>query len=498
MPTPPRLGRRRRHRRRRRSEPAPPSTSPRRACDVVLVERDQLGSGSTSQAAGGVRAQFSDELNIEIAQRSLAAFRAFGDRPGWEIDLHEVGYLFLLTTRATTSPRSSAASRSRTALGVPSRILTPGGGPRAVPPDRGRRRPRRRLLARGRPRDPRRRRPGLRQRSPRARRPPRRRTCEVARDRRRRRHGSSRALTSEGTIAHRHRHLRRRRLVARLRRSSPASTSRSCRCAARSSSPSRWPDLPAKPADDDRLRDDLLLPPRGPGPADGDVRPGRAPGLRLRDAPTTGFPGCWRSPQRRAPRIATAGIRGGWAGPLRDDARTTTRSSARPRRVAASSTPRASPATASCRARRPASSCATSYLERAAVRRHRAAGRASASSQARPAPRVQHRLMPDLRQRPSARGPVAVERRRGRRGAPRGDRRGPPAARRADQGDPAGRAARRSRAARSATRCGCSSATGLVEVHPRTAAPSSPTSTPSTCSRSTRCGRRSARSPCTS
>ena len=39
--------------------------------DVVLVERDALAAGSTSRAAGGVRAQFSDELNIQLGARSL-------------------------------------------------------------------------------------------------------------------------------------------------------------------------------------------------------------------------------------------------------------------------------------------------------------------------------------------------------------------------------------------------------------------------------------------
>lgn len=65
--------------------------------DVVLVERAELGSGSTSKAAGGVRTQFSDELNIDLAQRSLAAFADFARRPGWEIDFKRVGYLFVLT-----------------------------------------------------------------------------------------------------------------------------------------------------------------------------------------------------------------------------------------------------------------------------------------------------------------------------------------------------------------------------------------------------------------
>ena len=62
--------------------------------DVLLLERAELASGSTSKAAGGVRAQFSDELNVAIALRSLEAYGAFGVRPGWQIDLRRVGYLF--------------------------------------------------------------------------------------------------------------------------------------------------------------------------------------------------------------------------------------------------------------------------------------------------------------------------------------------------------------------------------------------------------------------
>jgi sarcosine oxidase subunit beta len=48
--------------------------------DVVLVERDALGAGSTCKAAGGVRAQFSDRLDIELGMRSLEAFRRFEAR----------------------------------------------------------------------------------------------------------------------------------------------------------------------------------------------------------------------------------------------------------------------------------------------------------------------------------------------------------------------------------------------------------------------------------
>ena len=90
--------------------------------DVVLIERDSLASGSTSRAAGGVRAQFSDELNVEIALHSLEAFAGFAMRPGAEIDLRQVGYLFLLDRAAdvATFERSIALQN---ALGVPSRMI---------------------------------------------------------------------------------------------------------------------------------------------------------------------------------------------------------------------------------------------------------------------------------------------------------------------------------------------------------------------------------------
>jgi sarcosine oxidase subunit beta len=90
---------------------------------VVLLERDQLGSGSTSRAAGGVRAQFSDALNTEIARRSLAAFADFAHRPGWEIDFKQVGYLFVLS-REEDCAAFEANVELQHELGVPSRMLT--------------------------------------------------------------------------------------------------------------------------------------------------------------------------------------------------------------------------------------------------------------------------------------------------------------------------------------------------------------------------------------
>jgi sarcosine oxidase, subunit beta len=94
------------------------------ARDVVLVEGDQLGSGSTSKAAGGVRLQFSDELNIELALRSMDAFEHFAERPGGEISLRQVGYLILLTNAADVET-FAASVELQNGMGVPSRLLSP-------------------------------------------------------------------------------------------------------------------------------------------------------------------------------------------------------------------------------------------------------------------------------------------------------------------------------------------------------------------------------------
>ena len=63
---------------------------------VVLLERDGFGGGSTCKAAGGVRANFSDEVNVALGLRSLETFEKFAAELDQEIDLHQVGYLFLI------------------------------------------------------------------------------------------------------------------------------------------------------------------------------------------------------------------------------------------------------------------------------------------------------------------------------------------------------------------------------------------------------------------
>lgn len=92
--------------------------------DVVLVERGDLAGGSTSKAAGGVRANFSDELNIALGKRSLELFADFPNRPGQQIDLHRTGYLFVLTSAEAVADFEQAVGLQQQ-LGVCAEIVDP-------------------------------------------------------------------------------------------------------------------------------------------------------------------------------------------------------------------------------------------------------------------------------------------------------------------------------------------------------------------------------------
>ncbi|MFE0765076.1 NAD(P)/FAD-dependent oxidoreductase [Streptomyces smyrnaeus] len=92
--------------------------------DIVVLERGEVGCGSSGKPIGGVRAQFSDPLNIELGHRSLHAYRNFRARPGADIRLDTVGYLFLLTTEEQVADFESGVG-VQNGLGVPSRMIGP-------------------------------------------------------------------------------------------------------------------------------------------------------------------------------------------------------------------------------------------------------------------------------------------------------------------------------------------------------------------------------------
>jgi len=95
-----------------------------RGCsDVVLLEKGPfLGMEATGKCAGGIRYQFSTEINVRLSQLSLPMLERFHEELGQNIDLHWPGYLFLLDNAADLATfQRNVAMQNR--LGVPTRII---------------------------------------------------------------------------------------------------------------------------------------------------------------------------------------------------------------------------------------------------------------------------------------------------------------------------------------------------------------------------------------
>lgn len=96
----------------------------KKAKGVVLLEKGMLGEGSTAKCAGGIRAQFSTEINIRFSLESLKTWNHFSEIMGTELDFKKVGYLFL-----AASEEERAIFRNNSDLqkkfGIPVELLSP-------------------------------------------------------------------------------------------------------------------------------------------------------------------------------------------------------------------------------------------------------------------------------------------------------------------------------------------------------------------------------------
>jgi sarcosine oxidase subunit beta len=90
----------------------------------MLLERESFfGQGATGRCAGGIRYQFSTEINIRLSQLSLPMLDAFEEETGQAIDIRHCGYLFLLTDEADVATfEQNVALQHR--LGVQTEWLT--------------------------------------------------------------------------------------------------------------------------------------------------------------------------------------------------------------------------------------------------------------------------------------------------------------------------------------------------------------------------------------
>ena len=104
----------------------------RGAGDVLVLERDTVGAGSTSKAAGGIRVQFATRVEIEFSLRGIAFFKRFEDEMGVPCDFHQEGYLFVVTDEPTLA-RFRANVALQGSLGADVRIIAPDDARALVP-----------------------------------------------------------------------------------------------------------------------------------------------------------------------------------------------------------------------------------------------------------------------------------------------------------------------------------------------------------------------------
>ena len=88
-------------------------------CDVLVLEKAQIGSGSTGKCPGGIRQQFSNEMNVRLSMESVKFFQSFEEETGHPADFRQHGYLILVTKEdEEESFRQSIALQRRLGLEV--------------------------------------------------------------------------------------------------------------------------------------------------------------------------------------------------------------------------------------------------------------------------------------------------------------------------------------------------------------------------------------------
>ncbi len=90
----------------------------------VLEKEPWAGAGSTGKAAGGIRAQFSSEINVRLSMLAISHYEKFAEEMECPPVYFPVGYLFLLSDAARWDAFQRQAAMQR-ALGLDVRTLTP-------------------------------------------------------------------------------------------------------------------------------------------------------------------------------------------------------------------------------------------------------------------------------------------------------------------------------------------------------------------------------------
>src|SRR5216110_459335 len=100
--------------------------------DVVVLERETVGSGTTSKAAGGIRVQFPEETEIRFSLESIEVFARFADEFGVDPGYKKIGYLYLLSDERHLRGFEKRIALQRK-LGADVRVIAPAEAQKLVP-----------------------------------------------------------------------------------------------------------------------------------------------------------------------------------------------------------------------------------------------------------------------------------------------------------------------------------------------------------------------------
>src|SRR5215208_6942604 len=92
--------------------------------NIVLLEKEEFfGTGATGRCAGGVRYQFSTEINVKLSLESLPMIERFKDEIGQDVNYRQCGYL-LVATNEKDAQVFKHNVEMQNCLGVQTQLLT--------------------------------------------------------------------------------------------------------------------------------------------------------------------------------------------------------------------------------------------------------------------------------------------------------------------------------------------------------------------------------------
>jgi sarcosine oxidase subunit beta len=100
--------------------------------NIVVLEKDYIGSGSTGRCGGGIRQQWTTEENIRLAQESVRMYENMSAELGYQVFFRQGGYLMITESEGDLPAlREAAALQNR--CDVPTEFLDPGECLKLVP-----------------------------------------------------------------------------------------------------------------------------------------------------------------------------------------------------------------------------------------------------------------------------------------------------------------------------------------------------------------------------